>query len=207
MILTHPHGDHVGGCFPILQSFTVGEILDSGQVYSGRAYQDCLREARSLHVPVHVTHRGERFALDGATVDILAPSLPFFADGNNDVNENSVVARLHYGNFTALFTGDAGAQSEARILARGDDVRSTLLKVGHHGSAYSSTPAFIAAVHPRYAMISVGRHNLFGHPAPSTLATLKQMGATILRTDRCGAVTITVDMQSHAETMLPCNIP
>jgi competence protein ComEC len=204
MILTHPHGDHVGGCLPILQSFDVREILDSGQVYSGRAYQDCLREARSLHVPVHVTHRGERFALDGATVDILAPSLPFFADGNNDVNENSIVARLRYGSFTAFFTGDAGAQSETRILASGDDIRSTLLKVGHHGSAYSSTPAFIAAVHPRYAMISVGRHNLFGHPAPSTLTTLKRVGATILRTDRCGAVTITVDTQSHAQTMLPC---
>jgi competence protein ComEC len=68
-----------------------------------------------------------------------------------------------------------------------------VLKVGHHGSAYSSSPAFIAAVHPRYVVVSVGRHNIFGHPAPSTLATLKRFGARVYRTDENGAVTIQTD--------------
>jgi competence protein ComEC len=67
------------------------------------------------------------------------------------------------------------------------------LKVGHHGSAYSSTPAFISAVHPAYAIISVGRHNLFGHPASSTLETLQRFGARVYRTDENGAVTVTTD--------------
>jgi len=70
-----------------------------------------------------------------------------------------------------------------------------VLKVGHHGSAYSSTPAFIAAVHPRYAIISVGRHNLFGHPASQTLETLHNIGARIYRTDEDGAITISTDGQ------------
>jgi competence protein ComEC len=79
-----------------------------------------------------------------------------------------------------------------------------VLKVGHHGSAYSSTPAFIAAVHPRYAIISVGRHNLFGHPAPPTLATLRRIGARIYRTDENGAVTVATDTLSiEVQSMLP----
>ncbi len=84
--------------------------------------------------------------------------------------------------------------------------RATFLKVGHHGSGYASKHAFIAAVLPRYAVISVGRHNLFGHPAPATIDTLQQAGTVIFRTDHCGAVTITPRDGSEIaiETMLPC---
>jgi beta-lactamase superfamily II metal-dependent hydrolase len=92
-----------------------------------------------------------------------------------------------------LFTGDAGATAEGRFLAEGADLRCEILKVGHHGSAYSSTPAFIARVSPRYAIISVGRHNMFGHHAPSTIETLKRYGAAVYRTDEDGAVTILSD--------------
>jgi competence protein ComEC len=89
-----------------------------------------------------------------------------------------------------LFTGDAGISAERRFLAEGVDLRADVLKVGHHGSAYSSSLEFIAAVHPRYAIISVGRHNLFGHPAPSTIGTLQHFGVTVYRTDENGAVTV-----------------
>lgn len=72
-----------------------------------------------------------------------------------------------------------------------------MLKVGHHGSAYGSSPAFLSAVHPRYAIISVGRHNLFGHPAPSTIARLHAIGATVYRTDQNGGVTVTSDGNAY----------
>jgi competence protein ComEC len=79
-----------------------------------------------------------------------------------------------------------------------------VLKVGHHGSAYSSSPAFIAAVHPKYAIISVGRHNMFGHPAPSTIETLQHFGARVYRTDENGAVAFDTDGTSVvARAMLP----
>ena len=79
----------------------------------------------------------------------------------------------------------------------------TVLKVGHHGSAYSSSPAFIAAVHPKYAIISVGRHNMFGHPAPSTIETLQRFGARVYRTDQNAAATVETDGRSvHVSTML-----
>ena len=79
----------------------------------------------------------------------------------DDVNENSIVAMLPYDGFRELFMGDAGEDSEARLLAIGDNLNADVLEVGHHGSQYASTPAFIAAVHPKFAVISVGRYNTF----------------------------------------------
>jgi len=127
------------------------------------------------------------------TLRFIGPSLPFLAHTGNDINDNSVAFVLEYEHFRMLFTGDAGVAAERRFLASGVDLRSDVLKVGHHGSAYSSSDAFLEAVHPRYAVISVGRHNHFGHPAPRTLAALERIGTTIFRTDRDGGVTIATD--------------
>jgi competence protein ComEC len=205
MILTHPHGDHVGAARPIIDAMPVKMIFDSGQAYTGRAYTDAMAAARSHAVPVVLARRGIRWTSgDGVTLDVLAPSLPFLIDTGDDVNENSIVVMLHYRNFRELFMGDAGEASEARLLADGDDLHAEAVKVGHHGSRYASTPAFVAAVHPRIAVISVGRHNTFGHPAPATIEAWRNVGVDVLRTDQCGA-TMLVD-RSQA-TMLHCAAP
>lgn len=138
---------------------------------------------------------------DGVTLRFLAPSEPYIADSGDDVNENSIVVMLEYRGFRALFMGDAGQNAEARLLASGLDLHATLLKVGHHGSAYASTSEFISAVRPKMAIVSVGRYNHFGHPARSTLATLRAAGVRVYRTDLCGAVTVTLD---RTATMLQC---
>ena len=109
---------------------------------------------------------------------------------------------LAYREFRMLFMGDAGFQTEQRLLASGIDLHAAFLKVGHHGSAYSSDRGFVRAVRPRYALISVGRHNLFGHPAGATLSTLRNAGAAAYRTDLCGA--ITVGTTTKPTTMLHC---
>lgn len=125
-------------------------------------------------------------------------------DGNA-INDNSIAFILEYRDFRMLFTGDAGSAAERRFLSEGIDLRADVLKVGHHGSTYGSTPEFVAAVHPRLAIVSVGRHNLFGHPAASTIATLERDGAKIYRTDEDGAVIVTTDgvHSPNVETMLP----
>ena len=111
---------------------------------------------------------------------------------------------LQYKHFRILFTGDAGVAAEQRFLSERIDLHADVLKVGHHGSRYSSSPAFLAAVHPTYAIISVGRHNMFGHPAPSTIETLRRFDAHVYRTDQKGAVMITSDGHAAAlSTMLP----
>jgi competence protein ComEC len=191
MILTHPHGDHSGGCRPIIEAMPVHILFDSGQRYEGRAYRDCIAAAWSHRVPVVIARRGMRWSSgDGVTLDVLAPALPFLADTGDDVNENSIVTMLRYVGFRELFMGDAGEASENRLVAFGDHLNADVLKVGHHGSQYASTPAFIAAVHPKIAIISVGRHNTFGHPGPATIATLARSGVKVYRTDKCGALNL-----------------
>jgi beta-lactamase superfamily II metal-dependent hydrolase len=123
-------------------------IFDSGQSYAGHAHNDAMAAAHAHAVPIVVARRGMRWTSgDGVTLDILAPSTPFLADTGDDVNENSIVTRLSYNDgsriFRELFMGDAGEASEARLLASGADLHANVLKVGHHGSRYASTPAFI----------------------------------------------------------------
>lgn len=194
LIVSHPHGDHAGGCRPVLEKLHDGEIADSGQRYGGHAYNDCLDAAHRQGVPIVYPKAGARWRSDdGVTFDFLGPSLPPIVNSRNDINENSIAFVLRYRSFCMLFTGDAGAAAERRFLDENVELRCDVLKVGHHGSAYSSTRAFVAAVQPRYAIVSVGRHNLFGHPAPATLATLRDAGARVFRTDVNGAVTIESD--------------
>ncbi len=193
LILSHPHGDHAGGVAPVLRKLRVAEIADSGQRYGGHAYQDALVTAHAQGVPVVEPRTGTRWQTDdGIVLLFIGPSLPFIG-GRNAINSNSIAFMLEYRRFRMLFTGDAGSESEQRFLSEGLDLHADVLKVGHHGSAYGSSPAFIAAVRPRYAIISVGRHNLFGHPAPSTIETLQRFGASIYRTDENAAVTILTD--------------
>jgi competence protein ComEC len=173
-----------------LRTLGASALADSGQQYPGHAYHDALDVARAERIPILEPRAGDVWRADGVTFRFYGPSEPYFQGTRNDINNNSLVFRLEYGRFRMLFTGDAGAEAEARMLAAGDDLRADVLKVGHHGSAYSSTPEFIRAVAPSDAIISVGRDNLFGHPAANTLATLERAGAHIYRTDQDGAITV-----------------
>ncbi|MDP9016804.1 MAG: DNA internalization-related competence protein ComEC/Rec2, partial [Candidatus Eremiobacteraeota bacterium] len=206
LLLSHPHGDHAGGVAPVLRSLGTDELADSGQQYGGFAYRDAISVAHARGTPITYPRAGTVWRTnDGVTLTFLGPQLPFITGSRNDINSNSLVFMLQYKAFRMLFTGDAGAEAEQRILAEGVDLRADVLKVGHHGSAYSSTPEFISAVHPRFALISVGRHNLFGHPAPQTIATLDRFGAAIYRTDQDGALTVAVDGGSRSPIIV-CRI-
>jgi competence protein ComEC len=194
ILLSHPHGDHVGGFPPVLRTLGANGFADSGQSYPGHAYADALAIAREKSIPIEEPRAGTVWRTDdGVTFRFYGPSLPYISGGRNDINDNSLVFMLEYEHFRMLFTGDAGESAERRLLASGVDLHADVLKVGHHGSAYGTTPEFVRAVHPTSAVISVGRHNLFGHPAPSTIATLADAGIRVYRTDRDGAITIEVD--------------
>jgi len=194
VLLSHPHGDHAGGVAPVLRVMGANGFADSGQSYPGHAYHDALDVAREEHIPMLEPRGGDVWRTDdGVTFRFYGPTLPYITGSRSDINSNSLVFRVEYGRFRMLFMGDAGRETEERLLADGDDLRADVLKVGHHGSAYGTTPEFLRAVAPRDAIISVGRNNLFGHPAPATIDALREPGITIYRTDRDGAVRVDSD--------------
>jgi hypothetical protein len=138
---------------------------------------------------------GRRIELEpGVTLTLLAPAEPFFAGTRSDANANSIVARLVYGETSFLFTGDSEEETEKRLLATGAELRSTVLKVAHHGSKTSSHPPLLAAARPSFAVISCGVGNRYGHPHAEALARLR--GVRLLRTDRDGTVVLRTDGRS-----------
>jgi competence protein ComEC len=198
ILLTHPHGDHVGGVAPILRRLGAEVFFDGGQAYGGHAYRDALEEARRRHVRIVAPRAGDLWRTDdGVSLRFLTSSGVHIDDPRDRVNENSLVAMLECPcgrprPFRALFMGDAGKVSEAVLLAHHVDLRADVLKVGHHGSRYASSPAFLAAVGAHDAIISDGRHNLYHHPAPETLAALAAAHMRVWRTDLCGAIVVSV---------------
>ena len=194
ILLSHPHGDHAGGVAPVLRALGANAFADSGQTYDGHAYRDALATAATRGVPMLEPRGGDVWRTnDGVTFRFYGPTLPYITGSRSDINSNSLVFRLEFGRTRMLFTGDAGADTEQRLLASRADIRAEVLKVGHHGSAYGTTSEFVRAVAPSVAIVSVGRHNLFGHPAAATLDTLSAYGARIYRTDTMGAISLRSD--------------
>ncbi len=193
IVATHGHSDHTQGFADLARSFKVSAAL-TGVTPSGNDPQFALfrRAAKEAGVGLRTLARGESFELDGVRVEALAPfrdALSATVSGNNQ----SLVLRLRYGQRTFLLTGDIEHQVEKQLVAAGDDLRADVLKVAHHGSRTSSTIEFLRRAAPRYAVISVAAPSPFGHPHEEVLDRLQQVGARVLQTSECGAITISTD--------------
>lgn len=195
MVLSHPHPDHFTGLESVIGAVEVGEFWDTGQGLAqgaGPIYARIHALLRERGVPVKTPHElcGERH-VGGVLVQVLSPC-PRFKSGVG-ANDNSFVIRLSLGARAFLFTGDAEQEAEHELLERGVPLRADFLKVGHHGSRTSSSPAFLDAVQPRVATMSTGVRNRFGHPHLPTLEKLAARGILALRTDRYGAARLETD--------------
>ncbi len=186
LIMTHPQLDHFGGLIDVLQTYEVGVFLGSGRKADVEAYAE-LRETLVAHgVPYLQVEEGDALVIGDARLDILSPSEQEVLSG--ELNDTSVVALLTTPDFKALYTGDIGANVEER-LAREHDVNVDVLKVGHHGSRFSSSEGFLKEVSPAVSVIEVGK-NTYGHPTKTVLDRLLKYGSQIFRTDEQGMIKV-----------------
>jgi competence protein ComEC len=192
MILTHAHSDHLVGLVEVVRRYGVRHILYNGVTTSGAdfiAWQDSIK---GKNIPVTMARAGEVFQFGEVSLTVLCPFKDVSQENFKDLNDSSVVTRLVYQDISFLFTGDAPVAVEEQLLQHPADLKSDVLKVGHHGSRYSSSEEFLKAVSPQYAVISVGE-NKFGHPQGAVINRLKQLGIEWFRTDRVGDIEITTN--------------
>jgi competence protein ComEC len=184
--LTHAHEDHIGGLTAVLSNFKVGQLWIGRDVRT-REFLALIDLARARGIPIVHQIRGATFDWDGVTGRVLWPEDSAAVDTPG--NDDSLVMRIVDGRDAWMLTGDIERPIERSMVDDGDELQADFLKVPHHGSKTSSTPDFLAAVHPRFAAISVGLDNSYGHPAPEVLERLKAEGAAVYRTDLDGAIT------------------
>ena len=192
VVMTHAHEDHLGGMPTVLRNFRVGEVW-VGRDEDTPGYRNVVAEAKARNIPMIHRLRGEHFDWSGVQVSVLWPDS---SDPVRALNDDSLVLRLEDAADSFLLTGDIERAVERRILANGDEIAANFLKIPHHGGKTSSTPAFLDAVHPAIAAISVGEANPYGHPSPDAIERIRAEGTRLFRTDRDGAVTVATDGRS-----------
>ena len=195
VVLTHSDLDHGGGLGHILENFKVSRILGISDVPLDSQTHRRLRTIAKAHkIPYVFLYAGKIALTPTATLNLLHP---IDAASTNlldaDKNDDSLVIKLTYGELDVLFTGDIGKNAEARLVASGQDLRSEILKVPHHGSRTSSSDAFLDAVQPRYAIFSLGRGNQYQFPHADVVARYQALGCIQLRTDEAAAITLRTD--------------
>lgn len=194
LAMSHPHLDHIGGVATLVERAAPDTVWDGAYVSTSAVYDGVLRAVRRSGTAWRRVAAGDTVAIDGVLVRVLAPDSAWLA-GLDDPNEASVVLRLDYGDVRILLTGDAEGGEEGWLVDRygGEGLRADVLKVGHHGSATSSTPRFLDAVRPRVALVSVGAGNSYRHPSQEVLQALDARGVHLLRTDDDGTIVVSTD--------------
>lgn len=194
MLLTHAHSDHMGGMPAVMRDFHPRELWLGVEPRDSPEMRALLVQARTQGVKVRWFRAGDKFHWSDLNASVLSPE-PGYSNPGAPVNDDSLVVRLQDGKASVLLEGDAERPSEEAMLAHGYVTPVTLLKVGHHGSNTSSIAPFLAAAQPRDAVISVGRHNTFGHPRIEVLQRLEDDNIKVFRTDREGAETFLLSPQ------------
>ncbi len=190
LIATHPHADHIGGMTDVVNSFDIGKFYMPKKITTTKVFTNLISALKSKNLGINVAKVGVSILKTGnLDIEILAP----VNITGDDLNQYSAVVKVTYGANKFLFMGDAGGPSEEQITA---DVSADVLKVGHHGSNTASSQAFLNKVHPKYAVIEVGKGNSYGHPTAATLSKLQGIGATIYRTDNDGTIIFTSDSKT-----------
>ena len=192
LIPTHPDQDHIAGLAGVLENYPVKLAALTGQAHSTKIYERLLTDIRDKNIEALQVRTGTAIPFDPAVkLEVLNPDDE--AVNSDDTNNASIVIKLTYGATSFLFTGDAEMPANKAMLDRGFDVRSTVLKLGHHGSRTSTNEDWLRKVQPQLGIISAGKDNSFGHPHPEVIAALEKLNIPYIRTDEHGTITVTSD--------------
>ncbi|PIR73863.1 MAG: hypothetical protein COU40_00190 [Candidatus Moranbacteria bacterium CG10_big_fil_rev_8_21_14_0_10_35_21] len=202
IITTHPDQDHIGGLIDAFQTYKIKTIFktearSSSLVFSAlekaiekeKPARNAFGKAEAGGMEIVEAKKGVKIKFpSGAEIDIQYPFASLNKLNEKDSNAGSVVAKLIFGENSFLFTGDLPSTQEAELIKNKVALKANILKVGHHGSKYSTSQEFLNEVKPEEAIISVGKNNRYGHPTPEVLERLKNIGAQIFRTDETGDI-------------------
>lgn len=192
LILTHPHADHIANAPYLINSGFVGAVYDNGRASSSQYYRNYIKACKENNIPRYTLTEGDTFFLDdGAYLEILSANR-----FDRYENDNCIVAKLVYGNFSMLFTGDAEISVEDSLFQNSNNLSATILKAAHHGSKTSNSLDFVQAVSPQYVFISAKLNNKFGHPHAAAIDNFLLAGVpkqNIFWTGKNGAVTVITD--------------
>ena len=185
LIATHPHSDHIGGMRTIVEALDIGAVYMPRVQTNTQVFEKLLRAVREKGLKIQTAKAGVEILEEGAVdIRLVAPA----GDDYSDLNDYSAVVHLSYGEDAFLFMGDAEQRAEEDIT---QEIQADVLKVGHHGSEYSSGNSFLKEVSPDYAVISCGQYNKYGHPDQEVLEKLKKLRTKVFRTDRQGTIIMT----------------
>lgn len=192
VIATHPDADHIGGLPDVMEKYKIGMVLDSGMESDTQIFKKYEEVISANGIKKEIARENMNLKIrNDAELKILSPFSEFPGGKIKDTNLNSIISELVFGNNKFLFMADAPIERENELIGRNIDLEVQVLKVGHHGSKYSTGDNFLDKVSPKDAIISVGKNNRYGHPAPETLERLKSRNINILRTDELGSIIYT----------------
>lgn len=183
---THAHEDHIGGMDNIIENFQIEHFYMPDAITTTRTFEEVLDALEVKNIAFETPKEDENLTFSDTDFKVL-----HVGKDKKDLNDTSIVLKLTYKNTSYLFMGDATSSVEKDILDK--DIKSDVLKVGHHGSQYSSTISFLKKVSPKYAIIEVGKNNSYNHPKEVTLKKLEDLGTKIYRTDEDGTIILTSD--------------
>lgn len=178
---THAHEDHIGGMDDIIKNFKIDNFYMPDAITTTKTFEDVLDALEETNVIFQTPKVNQTFNLQDTTITTLSVT----ADEKN-LNDTSIVLKVKHGTNTFLFMGDASTKIEKNLLNK--DIKSDILKVGHHGSRYSTSLEFLKKVSPEYAVISVGENNTYKHPHEEILKRLEEQNIQIYRTDKQGTI-------------------
>jgi competence protein ComEC len=193
---TQPQADHVTGLVEVLQRYKVKQVLEPGVSYNSSIYQEWCNLVEEKQIKRDTAHAGQEIDLGrGIKLQVLNPPEGLWQGTSDDVDNNGVVLRLSWGQISFLFTADIREEVEFELIGQRANLRSTVLKIAHHGSDTSTSQHFLATVDPEVAVICVGADNPFGHPSPGVLERLiAKLGEdNVYRTDQDGTIEFITD--------------